>query len=529
MSELPTRIVLSGFMASGKSSVGRELASLLGWHFVDTDALIEEQTGLSIARVFADQGEEHFRELELALCEELAERRYVVIASGGGTLLDDERRELLCRDSLVANLSAGRHTLIERIRDDVSRPLLFTQDIETRIDELLAARASVYDMAGIQIDTGFQTPVEAALELHRHFAEPICILQDGKLRSPVLIESGMLRNPARLEALLPRQGRVFLLSDDNVMPLHGDALAESITETGRNVRWLTVPPGEGSKSLATLEIVLNFLADNRAGRDSLLIGLGGGVITDLAGLAASLYMRGMRLLQFPTSLMGMLDAAIGGKTAVNFHKTKNLIGSFQLPEYVVCDPVALGSLPDRELHCGLAELVKYDLLSGELIEATAADYSPASRGVAKVLERCIRRSALQKCELVSTDFREQGERKLLNFGHTIGHALESLAAGELSHGAAIGLGMLCACRVASERGVTKADNEMLIRSALEQCRLPITTELPEPGATLKLMRLDKKNRRGEIRMVLPVQPGEMLIDIPVPDEAIIKSLEAIRK
>jgi 3-dehydroquinate synthase len=529
MSEMPTRIVLTGFMATGKTSVGRELARLLGYSFADTDAMIEAQSGMSIADIFADPGEEHFRQLELELCEELLGRKYVVIASGGGTVLDPQRRELLCQHSLVANLHAGRHILIERIRDDQSRPLLFTENIEKRIDELLSTRSSVYNLAKIQIDTGFQSPQEAALELYGHIAEPAYIKLEAQVLSPVLIEQGLLRNPERLHALLPESGRVFLLSDDNVMPLHGDALAEAITETGRNVRWLTVPPGEDSKSLARLETVLGFLADNRAGRDSLLLGLGGGMITDLAGLAASLYMRGIRLLQFPTSLMGMLDAAIGGKTAVNFHKTKNLIGSFHLPDCVACDPQALATLPDRELRSGLAELVKYDMLSGELIEATAAEYSPASRGVASVLERCIRRSALQKCQLVSSDYREEGERKLLNFGHTIGHALESLAGDGLLHGEAIGLGMLCACRIASERGMAQTDNEALIRSALEQCRLPVSTELPEPAAILKLMRLDKKNRAGEIRMVLPLKPGQLVHDVPVDPAQIAQSLEAIRK
>ncbi len=528
MPELPTRILLTGFMGSGKSSLGAELARLLGYSLVDTDALIEERSGQGIPEIWEAQGEAHFRQLELELCRELADRQQLVIASGGGTVLDEERRKLLYSGSFVVNLHADRETLIRRIRDGGGRPLLFTQDIAARIDELLSEREAVYALADMQLDTGHGNLALSALLVLEELGGPSCILQGSQLLSPVLVEEGLLRSPARLDALLPASGRVFILTDDNVHPLHGDALSETIAHTGRQARWLSVPAGEGSKSMEKLGIVLKFLADNRAGRDAVLIGLGGGVVTDLAGLVATLYMRGISLLQFPTSLLGMVDAAIGGKTGINFHSAKNLVGSFLLPDYVACDPAALETLPQRELHCGLGEVVKYDMLSGEIGAALERDYAPASRGKPAVLRELVLRCSRQKCRLVSSDFREQGERKFLNFGHSVGHALESLSAGTLSHGAAVGLGMLCACRIAADSGLARADNEALVRQALVECRLPVSMELPDASAILELMQLDKKNRRGEIRMVLPLQPGELLHDIPVANEAIEQSLEAIR-
>ncbi|MEZ5338022.1 MAG: bifunctional shikimate kinase/3-dehydroquinate synthase [bacterium] len=528
MPELPDRILLTGFMGSGKSSVGRELARLLGLAFVDTDEMVASRSGMSIPELWERFGEERFRELELECCLELSSARHVVIASGGGTVLDPWRRELLSRGSHVVNLSADVESLLNRIESQGHRPLLFTADIENRITELLAEREPVYRLASHQVDTSYVSPAYCARQIAWYFGEPRVVEPEEGRYSPVHVIHGLLRDPLRLDALLPEGRRVFLLSDDNVMPLHGEPLCEALALADREVHWLSLPAGESSKDMQGLQRVLSFLAESRAGRDALLIGLGGGVVTDLAGLAASLYMRGIRLLLLPTSLMAMVDAAIGGKTAVNFGGAKNLVGSFHLPDCVACDPRALATLPAAELHCGLAEVVKYDMLSGVIEDAPAADYAPASRGDLPALTRLVERCSLQKCELVSADFREQGPRRLLNFGHSVGHALEALSEGTLSHGAAVGLGMLCACRIAEENGMAQADNEAILRRALAQCRLPEASVLPEESAILGRMQLDKKNRAGGLRMVLPVRPGEVMYDIEVSKAEVLSSLEAIR-
>ncbi|MCB1187716.1 3-dehydroquinate synthase [bacterium] len=529
MPELPRRILLSGFMGSGKSSVGRELAGLLGYRFADTDAMIVERTGMEIPRIWELHGEGRFRELELECCRELADAQYVVIASGGGTVLDPQRRELLARGSHVVNLTADLECLLNRIESEGGRPLMFTDDIEERIEGLLAEREPVYRIADQRVDTSYLDPLFAARQIAWHFGEPRLVEPgDGSL-SAVHVLPGLLRDPVRLDALLPPQETVFLLTDELVMELHGDALAEALAIADREVRWLSLPRGESSKSLEHLQIVLSFLAENRANRDSLLLGLGGGVVTDIAGLAASLYMRGISCVMLPTSLMGMVDAAIGGKTAINFGNAKNLVGSFHLPLCVACDPTVLATLAQRELRCGLAEVVKYDMLSAAIDEDQSAAYSAASRGDIAALTQLVERCSLQKCSVVSSDFREQGERKLLNFGHTIGHALEALSEGLLTHGEAVGLGMLCACRIAEGNGMAQADNEAIVRRALEQCRLPVEHELPEPAAILSLVKLDKKNRSGQIEMVLPVRPGELMHGIPVERDELIESLEAIRR
>ena len=317
----------------------------------------------------------------------------------------------------------------------------------------------------------------------------------------VRIGSGLL---ASADAAQLAPGRhVLVLSDSNVAPLYLDALCARLQ--GRQLRTVVIPAGEQEKNLSRFAEVVQALARLGASRDATVIALGGGVVGDLAGFAAACWMRGVRFVQLPTSLLAMVDSSVGGKTAVDLDEGKNLVGAFHQPAVVLADIATLDTLPARELRAGLAEVLKIGAIGDPdffaWIEANAQsllDREPAA------LERAIATSVCYKAGVVARDETEQGERMLLNFGHTFGHAIESELGYEgLRHGEAVGLGMLLAARLSSRLGRAPDADADRLQALLERLELP--TRLPaglDPSALLARMRLDKKAQSGRLRLVL---------------------------
>ena len=319
-----------------------------------------------------------------------------------------------------------------------------------------------------------------------------------------------------LAALAPGR-HVLLVSDTNVAPLYLDRVREKLA--GKKIRAVVLQPGEQEKTLARFSELIDALADLGASRDATVIALGGGVIGDLSGFTAACWMRGVRFVQLPTTLLAMVDSSVGGKTAVDLPGGKNLVGAFHQPAAVIADTATLDTLPDRELRAGLAEVLKIGAIGDEpflaWIEAHTAQLLARE---AQALEHAIATSVAHKAGVVMRDETEQGERMLLNFGHTFGHAIETEQGyGGLLHGEAVALGMLLAARLSARLCLASEADAARLQRLLEALGLP--TSLPaglNPAALVARMRLDKKAVSGRLRLILWRGPGraEIVPDVP---------------
>ncbi len=355
------------------------------------------------------------------------------------------------------------------------------------------------------------------------------------LSYPVLVGAGLLDHIGEhMRRATPRAKRVALVSDDNVMPRYGARARASLVEAGFEVVAKVVPAGEHSKTPSVLLGLVSDLIVAGLGRSDAVLALGGGVVGDLAGLVAALFMRGIGVVQCPTSLLAQVDASVGGKVAVDLEQGKNLLGAFHFPRAVVIDPAVLQTLPDEELGCGLAEMLKHGALFDPEHFDTLGDQSAALYGRdGSVLGPLVATSVALKAACVIRDPLEKSDagkgRVVLNLGHTLGHALETAADYELKHGQAVGLGMLAAARISLRRGLTTFDLEGRVRDVLTKLRLPTDldayltdAQLPAIAAALSN---DKKRAHHKITYIGLAQLGEPRVLALTPDE-ILNTLRA---
>jgi len=331
-------------------------------------------------------------------------------------------------------------------------------------------------------------------------------------RYPVYVGQGLLAMTSIWQRHL--DGRVLVVTDETVAERYLDPITGAL-EGERPWRKLVLPPGEAHKTVANWQRVIDALVEMRAQRDATVLALGGGVIGDLAGFAAACYMRGIRVVQMPTTLLAQVDAAVGGKTGVNHHDGKNLIGAFHQPEAVVADIDTLISLDERDYRAGLAEVVKYGAIRDERFFSWLESRADALKArMPDALIEAVHSSVGHKAEVVAADERESGERALLNFGHTFGHALETITGYQrYRHGEAVAIGMVIAARLSELLGRLRVGHSERLVHLLERLELPVT--LPEDvdrERLLALMRLDKKNRADRIRLILLDAIGQAAID-----------------
>jgi 3-dehydroquinate synthase len=346
----------------------------------------------------------------------------------------------------------------------------------------------------------------------------------GARSYPILIGDGLLREPGLAAAQIPGR-EVLLVSNTVVAPLYASLLKTALSD--RRVVEVVMADGERHKSLATAGRVFDTLIANRLGRDVIVVALGGGVVGDLAGFVAACYQRGVALVQVPTTLLAQVDSSVGGKTAVNHPGGKNLIGAFHQPRCVIADTAVLASLPLRELRAGLAEVIKYGLIWDERFFDWIESQLPAllAREPA-ALAQAIFRSCQIKADIVSRDEREQGERALLNLGHTFGHAIES-ATGYVQwlHGEAVGTGLLIAADLSHRLGMLDASVVARLRVLLERAGLPVEAPRIGAGRALDFMRVDKKVQSGRVRLVLLAGLGRSVVTGDYPDAALGETLK----
>jgi 3-dehydroquinate synthase len=320
----------------------------------------------------------------------------------------------------------------------------------------------------------------------------------------------------------------LIVTDENLARLpRTRAHGEAFEGLGIEVARLVIPAGEGAKSLGQASALYDRLIDLNADRHTLVVAIGGGVVGDLAGFVAATYARGLPLFMIPTTLLAQVDSSVGGKVGVNHPKAKNIIGAFHQPCGVWIDTETLTTLPDRELRCGLAEVVKYGvILDAEFFDFVEANAEAILDREPEPLRRIIARSCALKAQVVSADEREEtGLRAVLNFGHTIGHAIESVAgySGRFQHGEAVAVGMVAECRLAERLGWLIPPITERITRLLERLGLPISAPGLDPDLLLSAMGKDKKNRRGKIRFVLPKELGFVELT-DEPDEADIRAI-----
>ena len=552
-----TYIFLTGLSGSGKSNVGRILAQRLNKPFLDTDVLIEEECGERIAAIFEHHGEDYFRACESRVLAQAAQTAGgAIIATGGGIVMRTENRALMDEGGQRIYLQVEPATALERLKAQQTaalahgetpevRPLLAGPDPLASLNALLAARSAWYEGAELRFSIQDKSAEHVAQEIiavligsgkinevppmirHVHIGDP----HDKSGGYDTIVDWGGLGRLAHYLLQLHLPARVFLISDSNIRDLYTPAIVQSLSRAGFEPKVYTIPAGEASKSQSQLSAIYDWLIEQHAERGEAIVALGGGVVGDLAGYAAATYLRGVPLVQVPTSLLAQVDAAIGGKTGINHPRGKNLIGAFYQPRLVLADPATLLTLPVRERTEGWAEVVKYGIiLDAELfaqLEAhahTLRDFAhPQARLLCQLIARCI---AL-KVSIIEEDEREQGRRAILNYGHTVGHALENVAGyGEWLHGEAVSLGMMLAATMAQQAGMFADADVARQGKLLDALGLPVAYKgTVRPQDILAALQLDKKVAGKQVRWIMPQRIGEVIVTA-MPDDLVLRVVTA---
>lgn len=496
-----SNIVLTGFMGTGKTFVGRLLARRLGLAFVDCDALIEQRAGRTISEIFEREGEAAFRELERSVIMEVTARPRQVIATGGGAIKDARNVRRMRSAGTLICLAARPDVIWQRVRQYKHRPLLRTPSPRRRIEQLLAERAPFYAQAHFSVDTSDLSAAQAARRILDLLGRVRVEL--GERSYDILIGHGLLDSVGRRVRDLVRPTLAAIITHPGLVEPYGRKVVASLREAGVRAAMFTLPPGERSKSFAQARRLHGLLLDAGADRGSVVIALGGGVIGDLAGFVAATYMRGIALVQLPTTLLAQVDASVGGKVAVNLGGVKNVVGSFYQPRTVIADLDTLRTLPRRQFRSGMAEVVKHAAIRDPaLLEYLERFHEQVLALEPIALQHVVRRNCEIKAEVVSADEREAGLRTILNFGHTIGHALESALGYRMLHGEAVAVGMVAAARLSAAAGRLSKGDAARIEALLASIGLPINASGAAPDAVAALMAADKKAKAGRARFVL---------------------------
>lgn len=495
-----TGLLLVGFMGAGKSTVGSALAADLGLPFVDLDALSTERFG-PIAEQFATHGEATFRDRESALLEEVLAGAPCVLATGGGIVERPRNRALMSRWRTMF-LDAPLETCAVRIGKGDGRP------VWAEAAERFQRRRSLYRFALHVLDATSTVDqiVQDAKSALRMPMEPLPLAPPY----PMVFTRRFDGLAQHLQALEP--DGILVVTDDRVGPLWLPALREAIGD----VPVVSFPHGETNKNVGSWLTLVDGLLAHSPSRSTLVLALGGGVTGDMVGFAASVVLRGLRVVQLPTTTLSMVDSSVGGKTAINHAQGKNLVGTFHQPHLVWMAMDTLTTLPERERTAGLAEALKmaatHDAAGFELLEAVQRPLSQ------RTLEHILRAGVRVKAAVVAEDVLERGARKTLNAGHTIGHALErALGYGRLLHGEAVSIGLVLETRWAEMRGVTTAGTSTRIERAAAALGLP--TEWPEDvdlRAFSEALMVDKKASRATLDLPCVTAIGSCrILNVPI--------------
>ncbi|MEW5723031.1 MAG: bifunctional shikimate kinase/3-dehydroquinate synthase [Thermodesulfobacteriota bacterium] len=496
---MKANIYLLGFMGSGKTSVGRSLAESLGRRFVDLDAEVEKSLGCPVAEIFAGPGEAAFRRAEKEALVGLAAGERLIVATGGGVVEDPENVRLMKASGRLVHLETEFETCRARLGPDGAdhRPMWRRDEAARRLHH---RRQRLYAQADLSLKTdGLSADETAQAVAGLHFPDRAFPVKLEGWKHLVVVTR---RGPDALAGMVAGR-KVAVLTDRRVAGLHL-ARYRAVLDDPLEI---VLPGGERIKTLRGAERIYQALLKNHFDRDDLLVALGGGAVTDLGAFAAATYKRGLGFVLVATSLLGGVDAAVGGKAAVNLGPAKNVVGCFTRPEAVVLDTAAFRTLSRPRLSEGLVEAYKTGLVASpglaRLIEAEA---ETLLAGDGPLLAEAAGQSARAKAAVVAGDFREAGRRAVLNLGHTFGHAVESFYRFRVSHGRAVALGLRVAARLSYRRGLLSEEQSARIEATVDRLS-PRPPACPPVDAAFEIMAQDKKKRRGRLVFVLLDGPG----------------------
>jgi shikimate kinase/3-dehydroquinate synthase len=534
-------VVLVGMMGAGKTSVGKRLAAKLGLPFVDADAEIEAGAQLTISEIFERFGELYFRDGERKVIARLLNGGPLVLATGGGAFMNATTRQNIAKYGVSIWLKPSFDILLARVRKKSNRPLLKTADPEQTLRRLLEERTPTYALADLTIeslDGSHDTVVDAILRrLDATLGKDVAPVQEARRKVEVplgaraysiLIGPGVLDEAGAEIARIAPGVHCAIVTDARVAPLYLDRLSASLDQAGLRSTPIVCPPGEATKGYAEFARVCDALIEARIERRDIVIALGGGVIGDLAGFCAASLRRGVRLVQLPTTLLAQVDSSVGGKTGINSRHGKNLVGAFHQPSLVLADTLCLDTLSEREFRAGYAEVVKYGLIGDRgFFEFLESNWRDAFAGGPARAE-AIAVSCAAKARVVAADETEQGERALLNLGHTFGHALERLTgydSARLVHGEGVAIGMVSAFRFSRDLGLCSGQDATRAEAHLKAVGLPTRMrDIPGFDARtedlLAAMRQDKKVDRGRLTFILAKGIGQSFVARDVDEAAV---------
>lgn len=356
----------------------------------------------------------------------------------------------------------------------------------------------------------------------------LLVKREGDFYYPIYFEENFSRLvPVLKEAGLDRK-KICIVTDTNVEPLYKDALCTSLKELDVEISVFTFNAGEENKNLATVQNLYEALVMEGLDRKSLLIALGGGVVGDLTGFAAATYLRGISFIQIPTTLLAQVDSSVGGKTGVDFLKYKNMVGAFHQPSLVYMNLNTLKTLPQKEFACGMGEVLKTGLICDKnFYEFVCGSKDQITSLELPVISKMVRRCCEIKAGVVERDPKEQGERALLNLGHTIGHAVEKQMNFRLLHGQCVGLGMIAAAYISMKRGLLSKEEYETIRNGCFIFGLPLSVEGLNKEDILMATKKDKKMENGSVKFILMDGIGKTFIDKTVTDKELLEGIEEI--
>lgn len=497
-------IVLIGFMGTGKDTIGRLLAERLSRPFLSTDRMIELAEEKTIKEIFEEKGEEYFRDRERWVLKKIKGIKNTVIATGGGIVIDPKNRDRLINLGFIVHLSADLDTLKKRIIAKDSRPLIKrTFDIE----RLYRNRQGIYDFAQLKINTASMPKKKIVNKIIKELnLKPVdtltkkteILIKTESKDHLVVIGYDIINNPSI------KDSKIAIITNPLVGALYLDKLVKHFKRGRNQVHYIVIPDGEEYKNFETVEIICDRLLELNFQRQDFVVSLGGGVISDIAGFVASIFKRGCKLIHIPTTLLGQIDAALGGKTGIDTPYGKNMLGTFYQPENVICDIKMLFSLPDNEFKNGIAEVIKYSIIRSKRM------FNLLQKKKEKILARdpsllfeIIKSCVSIKASIVKKDEREEkGLREILNFGHTIGHIIETATDYKrYSHGEAIAIGMVEEMRILNKN--KKEINKIV--NLLKEYSLPFNLLEGMKGCIKVMVGQDKKMRGNKIR--IPVFEG----------------------
>lgn len=512
-------IIITGFMGTGKTTVGRLLADRLQRTFVDLDNQIEAHFGKPIPRIFAEDGEPAFRVIEARLCAQAAQEKGLVLSTGGGALVNSGNRQVLSETGTIICLTASVEAILNRVDRNTDRPLLpgTREEREQRIRQLLHERRHAYSAIPIQVNTTDRTPTQIVDEilLALEADEEAKGMTRIPVREPggtydICLGTGLLSQAGKLFANRGlRPGPVVVVSNEAIANALYPTLQGGLEAAGFEPTLCLVPEGEQHKTLATISSIYDQLLAAGLDRRNPVVALGGGVIGDMTGFAAATYLRGVPFVQIPTSLLSMVDASVGGKTGVDLPQGKNLVGAFKQPHLVIIDADTLETLPAVEFRAGLAEVIKHGIIGNPDLFVQLEEHGPTS--LVHLLADAVR----VKVEIVQEDPFEQGRRALLNLGHTFGHAIELVSNFEVRHGEGVALGLVACANMAVELGRCAPELAKRIYNVIDRVGLPTTWSGLDAEAVHAAMFYDKKRSGKTVRFIIPQALGDVvMIDDP---------------